>query len=98
MLFALICTDKPGHLQLRQDTRPDHLAFLGKLNDENKLAFAGPFLDAEGKSNGTLSVIEAADLEAAKAIAASDPYARAGLFENVDVRAWNWVVNKPDAA
>ncbi len=28
MLFALICTDKPGHLQVRMDTRPAHLAYL----------------------------------------------------------------------
>ena len=28
MLFALICKDKPGHLQVRLDTRPDHVAFL----------------------------------------------------------------------
>jgi uncharacterized protein YciI len=28
MLFALICTDKPDHLQVRLDNRPDHVAFL----------------------------------------------------------------------
>jgi uncharacterized protein YciI len=98
MLFALICKDKPGHLQTRQDARPDHLTFLDRLNEEKKLAFAGPFLDAEGKSNGSLVVIEASDLEAARAIAASDPYAKAGLFESTEVRAWNWVVNKPAGA
>ena len=32
MLFALLCTDKPGALQLRLDTRPDHLAYLNELN------------------------------------------------------------------
>jgi uncharacterized protein YciI len=98
MLFALICKDKPGHLHVRQDTRPDHLAFLGRLNDEKKVAFAGPFLDAEGKSIGTLAMIEAPDLESAKAIAASDPYAKAGLFESTEIRAWNWVINKPAGA
>ena len=25
MLFALICTDKPGKSQVRADTRPDHV-------------------------------------------------------------------------
>ena len=49
MLFALICKDKAGHLQTRLDARPDHAAFLDKLNGYSKLAFAGPFLDAEGK-------------------------------------------------
>ena len=48
MLFALICKDKPGALQVRMDTRPDHVAFLDGLNADKKLAFAGPFLDADG--------------------------------------------------
>jgi uncharacterized protein YciI len=97
MLFALICKDRPGELELRQSTRPDHAAFLDGLNAEKKLAFAGPFLDAEGKPNGTLAVVDVPDQAAAEALAASDPYARAGLFESVEIRAWNWVFNKPEA-
>ncbi|MET3794884.1 YciI-like protein [Aquamicrobium terrae] len=97
MLFALICKDKPGALQIRLDTRPAHLAFLDELNAGQKLAFAGPFLDAEGKPDGSLVVVEAADKAEAQAIAARDPYAGAGLFDSVEVRAWNWVVNKPSA-
>ncbi len=97
MLFALICKDKPGALQVRMDTRPDHVAFLNGLNDENKLAFAGPFLDADGKPDGSMVVVEAADRAAAEQIAASDPYARAGLFQSVEIRPWNWVFNKPAA-
>jgi uncharacterized protein YciI len=98
MLFALICKDKPGSLQLRLDTRPEHVAFLEGLNGENKLAFAGPFLDADGKPNGSLVVVEAPDLEAAEALSAADPFARAGLFESVEIRQWNWTFNKPVSA
>lgn len=98
MLFALICKDKPGHLQTRQDTRPAHVAFLDGLNAEGRLAFAGPFLDAEGKPDGSLVVVEAADRSAAEALAAADPYAKAGLFESVEVRPWNWVFNRPSEA
>ncbi len=39
--------------------------------------------------------VEAADRAAAEALAAADPYARAGLFERVEIRPWNWVFNKP---
>ncbi|MCF6098347.1 MAG: hypothetical protein E5Y63_31910 [Mesorhizobium sp.] len=98
MLFALICKDKPGSLQVRLDTRPEHVAFLEGLNGENKLAFAGPFLDADGKPNGSLVVVEAPDLEAAEALSAADPFARAGLFESVEIRQWNWTFNKPVSA
>ena len=97
MLFALICTDKPDHLPVRIDTRPHHLAFLNDLSSKGALKFAGPFVDAEGKPNGTLAVIEAEDRKAADAIAASDPYAKAGLFAKVEIRPWNWVVNNPAA-
>lgn len=98
MLFALICKDKPGHLQVRLDARPDHVAFLNGLNADKKLAFAGPFLDADGKPNGSMVVIEAADLVAAEALAAADPYAKAGLFEKVEIKPWTWVFNKPAEA
>jgi len=98
MLFALICKDKPGSLQVRLDTRPEHVAFLERLNGDKKLAFAGPFLDADGKPNGSLVVVEAQDLAGAQALSAADPYAKAGLFESVEIRPWNWTFNKPAAS
>lgn len=98
MLFALICKDKTGHLQVRLDARPDHVAFLNDLNAKGALKFAGPFLDADGKPDGSMVVIEATDAAAAKAIADADPYAKAGLFEAVQIRPWNWVFNNPASA
>lgn len=95
MLYALICKDKPDHLQVRMDNRPAHVEFLKKLNAEGTLKFAGPFLNDEEKPYGSLVVIEADNkMEAAK-IGAEDPYAKAGLFESVRIRAWNWVFNNP---
>ena len=97
MLFAVLCTDKPNALQVRMDTRPVHLDFLNDLNARGVLRFAGPFLDAAGKPNGSLVVIKAETAEEAGAIAAADPYAKAGLFATVDIRPWNWVFNNPEA-
>lgn len=96
MLFAFLCTDKPGHLNIRMETRPTHVEYLNKLNAEGTLKFAGPFLDDDGKPNGSLVVVEAADMAAARTIAEADPYYMAGLFEKVEVKAWNWVFNKPE--
>lgn len=93
MLYAIICTDKPNSLALRQANRPDHLAFLENLG--GKLKAAGPFLDEAGDPNGSLIVIEAQDRAEAQAAAALDPYAKAGLFAEVDVRPWNWLINNP---
>lgn len=97
MLFALLCTDKPGALQLRLDTRPVHVAHLTKLNEEGKLAFAGPFLDADGKPNGSLVVVKADSAEAARALGEADPFFKAGVFESVVVKPWNWTFNNPEA-
>jgi hypothetical protein len=90
MLFALICTDKPDHLAVRMDNRPAHLAFLDGLGEA--MNGAGPFLGSDDKPNGSLVLIEAEDRAAAEAIAAQDPYAKAGLFASVDIRPWNWVL------
>lgn len=93
MLFALLCNDKPDHLQVRLDARPAHVEFLNGLGAS--LKFAGPFLGRDGKPNGSLVVIEAEDLTSAEKIAAADPYAAAGLFDSVTIRPWNWVFNNP---
>ena len=95
MLFAAICTDKPGSLALRKANRPEHLAYLESLGD--KLVFAGPFTDADGETmNGSLIVVEAPSLDVARAIIESDPFAKAGIFAEVDIRPWRWSINPPD--
>ena len=97
MLVAFIAKDRPDHLETRMAARPDHVAFLDRLNAEGALAFAGPFLGEDGKPTGSLVVIKADSVEAAKAVMSQDPYAKAGLFETVEASAWNWVFNKADA-
>ena len=97
MLFAVICADKPGHLNLRMETRPPHVEWLNGLNAVGQLKIAGPFLDADGKPCGSMLLIAADDIEAAKALAAQDPYAKAGLFETVEIKPYNWVFNNPEA-
>jgi len=92
MLFSIICTDKPGEgLELRMKNRPDHLAFLANLGE--RLKMAGPFMnDAGTEPRGSLVIIEANTIDEARTIAASDPYARAGVFENVDIRTFKWLL------
>ncbi|NLR99157.1 YciI family protein [Rhizobium sp. P38BS-XIX] len=97
MLFAFVCKDKPGHLNVRTEARPAHVEHLNRLNAEGTLKMAGPFLDADGKPNGSLVVVNVETAEAAKALADSDPYAKAGLFESVEIRPFNWVFNNPEA-
>lgn len=97
MLFAIICTDKEGGFELRKETRPAHVEHLKALGD--MLKFAGPFTsEDESVMNGSLLIVEAGSLADAQAIADRDPYAKAGLFANVDIRPWKWTVGNPDAS
>jgi len=84
-LFVITCIDKPGSLPVRMATREAHLAYL---KGQAGVRLGGPFLDEKGDMAGSLLVVEAADLAAAKAFSAGDPYAQAGLFASVDIRGW----------
>jgi uncharacterized protein YciI len=44
--------------------------------------------------NGSLIVVEAASLEAAQKISASDPFSKLGIFSSVDIRPWLCVMSK----
>jgi uncharacterized protein YciI len=94
MLYAVICTDKPDSLAMRQANRPEHLDYLASLG--GVIVLAGPFFEPLGETmNGSLIVVEAASLEAAREIAAQDPFAKAGLFASVEIRPWVWTINNP---
>jgi uncharacterized protein YciI len=97
MIYTVICKDKPGHLEVRMENRPAHVDYLNALNASGKLKFAGPFLGDDGKPVGSLVAFEVADRAEAEALAAGDPYAKAGLFASVEISPWNWVFNAPEA-
>jgi len=94
MLFIIYAKDRPGALDLRLETRDTHLEFIDASGDTVKIA--GPLLDAEAKSIGSMLIIECKDQAAAEQWAALDPYARAGLFESVEVHPWKWIVGAPE--
>lgn len=89
MLFAMICWDRPGALEVRLATRPAHLDWIER--HRTAVIAAGPMLDDAGSPIGSLFVIEAADEAAARAFAATDPYAAAGLFAEVEIRPFRLV-------
>ena len=89
MLFALICTDKPGSLDVRLATRANHLAYL--LTYESCLVQAGPMLDLDDRPCGSLLIVDVEDRAAAAGFAEADPYNKAGLFESVIIRPFRQV-------
>ena len=89
MLFALICIDKPDHTDLRASTRAEHVAYL---KSSAMLSQAGPFLNDAGDMVGSLIILDVADKAAAEHWASEAPYAKVGLFESVEIRAWTKVI------
>jgi uncharacterized protein YciI len=90
MLFVMSCLDRAGGAALRAETRPTHLAFLEA--NPGVVRLAGPYMDDDGQSVGSMFIMEGEDRAAVEAFAARDPYFQAGLFASVEIRPWRVVI------
>jgi uncharacterized protein YciI len=95
MLFAIVCTDRPGALDLRLATRPARVAYLTTYVAH--VVHGGPLLDLDGRPCGSLLIVDVEDQAAAEGFAASDPYAKAGLFESTVIRGFRTVLKDGEA-
>ncbi len=85
MLIAMICFDKPNHVEVRMKARPEHLAWLQASGVP--IMSAGPILQDDGETPmGTLLIGDFESLAAARALHKQDPYVKAGLFERVIIQ------------
>ena len=89
MLVALIARDKPGALEIRMENRPAHVDYL--KGSEDTVFQAGPLIE-NGDMAGSLVILDVPDIATAERWAAQDPYARAGLFESVELIEWKKVL------
>ena len=88
MLIALIARDKAGALQTRKDNRDAHLAYI---EETGVVQQAGPLLEA-GEMAGSLVILDVEDMAAAQTWADNDPYAKADLFDSVQLIEWKRVI------
>lgn len=88
MLIALIARDKEGALEIRKANRENHLAYIDATG---VVAQAGPLIE-NGDMAGSLVILDVADMAAAEDWAANDPYAKAGLFDKVELIEWKKVI------
>ena len=97
MYFIIFGADRPNTGDLRLRTRAAHRAYLHAPHDGVTLRLAGPWLGPDGETMaGSMIVVEAADKETVERFSRNDPYRLAGLFETVEIRAWNWTTGNPD--
>lgn len=90
MLYVLYCRDRDDAGGIRQANRPAHLEYA---RDSSMIRMAGPLLAADGETMiGSLFVVEADDLAAVRRFNAEDPYTRAGLFGQVEIHPFRWLL------
>jgi len=92
-LFLVNARDKAGSSELRLANRMAHLQWAGEVS--HKIAMGGPVLSEDGETMiGSSFVIEFDSLDEARAWAADDPYAKAGLFERTEVIPFLWLIGE----
>lgn len=98
MWYVIIGQDRPNSLPQRQAARPEHLARLEALKAEGRLLLAGPCpaIDSEDPGpagfSGSLIVAEFASLKDARDWAEADPYRKAGVYEQVQIKPFKKVL------
>ena len=93
MAYYLRCMDKPNASDVRMANREAHLAYLKEFED--KAIAVGP-IQTEDRTGmiGSLLIMDFANRAEAEDFAANDPYAKAGLFAQVDIGPWKQVYPK----
>lgn len=90
-LFLFNARDKAGSLNVRLANRAAHLDWAKTYAD--KICMAGPVFADDGETfAGSTFVLNMNSLAEVQAWAAEDPYARAGLFETVEIKPFAWLI------
>ena len=86
MPFAILTFDNPNSGDLRNQIRPEHVAYLDARR--HLMLAGGAMLDPNGAPCGGIILIETEERAVAEDFAANDPFNKAGLFEDVKVVRW----------
>ncbi len=98
MHYAIISQDVANSLEKRLSVREQHIARLTELKNEGRLLIAGPHPAVDSSDpgdagfTGSLIVAEFESLKAAQIWADADPYISAGVYENVIVKPFKYVL------
>src|SRR5690606_36221929 len=84
-LFVISFVDKADSLSLRASNREAHLAYMAA---SGRVRLGGPYLNADGDPMGSLIIVEAQDEAEVRAFMKDEPYNKAGLIPQFDVRPW----------
>ena len=87
MPYVIITRDKPNSLALRNEVRPVHVDYL--TANQHRLLAAGAMIEDDGSGgSGGVIIIDTDVRKEAEDFIANDPFTKAGLFEDVQVKRW----------
>jgi len=83
--YVIITKDKPDALALRNEVRPAHIDYL--VANQHRLLSAGAQIEDDGSGgSGGVIIVDTDDRTEAEDFIANDPFTKAGLFEDIQVR------------
>lgn len=92
MHYVIHCLDHPGSVDKRLAHYEEHKAYLAKASI--KTVISGPLLGEDEQTMvGSCFVVEAGSLAEVESFNGSDPFAKAGLWQTVSIRAFNMRVD-----
>lgn len=90
-LFCFYCLDnETDGAERRAVTRQAHIDWAKAQGETVRMA--GPLLSDDGRMIGSVFLVLADSLEAARALNAEDPYNKAGVFGRVDIHETKWSI------
>ena len=98
MYFVVFATHKPGRVQTGGELQNAYADYLRDHPDHPGIVVhhGGPTLSDNSETPvGTLLIVEAASLEAARAFVADSPYGKGDVFAESEVRPLEWRTGRP---
>lgn len=89
--FLIIAHGKPGMEAERNQLADARRRYFAAGGYQDCLIASGPLLSDDGKQwRGSAMMVELADRSAVDAMIRDDPYAKAGLYETIEVHYWRF--------
>ena len=98
MAYIFYCKDHPDAATRRQESTPEHLAYIESIMDQ--VLMAGPLIDDDSDAfSGSCFIYDTDQEQEAIQLLHGDPYYRAGIYARVDSHrlrpaAGSWIGGK----
>ena len=93
MLYAMLATDRPDHVWLRDKHREEHVAFLKGAGDKVRAA-GRTLVEDDGDPDGSFMIYQGDSVAELEEFLKGDPFVVNGLYEDIVIRPWLWVLGE----